>query len=116
MDVTIASFQEQFPEFGDTPDATITRAIEKALVIHSRVVLATLYLTAHFVKIAQLTADNKVPSTEVKSRGVGPLQASYLTQAEDGSEAFFTTTSYGRQFLALEKRTKRAQIGATVVG
>ena len=112
--VTVSAFQTQFPEFTESA-ADVQQALDEALLIHSIRALATYFCAAHLLVFDQKVAAGTVPTTEISQRGAGPLSARYLTQAESGKEAFFTSTSYGRRFLTLEKRSARASIGAMVV-
>ena len=113
---TVVEFREQFPEFvaADYPDATVERFIEVAAFIHNVRQIAHLYLTAHLLKLEDGRDAGAAASSEVQSEGAGPLRVTYKTQAEDGDEAFYTRTEYGRTFLTMEKRTPRAIIGAVV--
>ena len=112
--VTVSAFRTQFPEFTES-DVNVRKALDEALLIHSIRALATYFCAAHLLVFDQKVAAGTVPTTEISQRGAGPLSAQYLTQAESGKEAFFTSTSYGRRFLTLEKRSARASIGAMVV-
>ena len=121
-EATLAGFRAQFPEFGPVdggdpliPDARVSAALEEAALIHSHRPLGTLLVAAHLVEIGRGTAGSALPG-EVTSVGSGPLRTSMKTQAETGSEAFFTRTEYGRRFLVLEKRTARFAVAARMVG
>ena len=114
MTADLASFRAEFPEFSTTSDDAVNRFLALAKLIHTVREAATLYCTAHLLKLEQSREAGNVTSAEISSRGVGPMNASYLTQAETGRESFFTSTSYGKIFLTLEKRSARASIGAFV--
>ena len=116
MAVDIASFKARFAEFSQDPDNSIQLVLDEAVQIHNIRELATLFCAAHLLVQNKGVDSGVIPSTEVTQRKVGPLGTSYITQAERGREAFFTTTSYGRRFLTLEKRSARASIGAIVAG
>ena len=116
--VTVAQFRTQFADDAtllSSSDAQIQRALDEALLIHRVQPLATLFCAAHIRTLDKAAADGKTTSPEVSQRRAGPLSATYLTQAEENREAFFTSTSYGKRFLNLEKRSARAGIGAMVV-
>ena len=115
---TLEKFRDQFPEFPDTvaSDAVVELALATAKVLHAVRELATLYLTAHLVVLAQDVDSGTVRNTEATERKVGPLMVRYITQAETGDEAFYTSTVYGKLFTTLEKRSPRVAIGARVVG
>ena len=95
-----------------------TRIVE-ALQIHRWKELAVLYCTAHLLTLdTENAAAHDGGSGVVDSEALGPKKVSYVTQAsaEDTARAaFFSTTSYGRRFLALEEATPRARFGAMVV-
>ena len=118
MAADLAGFREQFPEFtaDAAADAAVNRALAEAKLIHDRNSLATLFLTAHFVSLDNGTKGVGAGAGEAKAEKAGPLSVSYKTQADRGRDAAFTSTSYGRRFLTLEKRTPRWAIGAGVVG
>lgn len=113
MAADLAAFRAQFPELSEQihPDAAVERALAEAAQIHSVNDLATLYVTAHL--LAQPASAGQ--RGEIVESKVGPATSKYRPQAESGWEAFFTSTSYGRRFLILERRTPRTAIGARVV-
>ena len=113
---TLQAFRDQFPEFEDTENEAVDKVLVEALLIHDIRLLATLYCAAHLLAQDQAIAAGKTTSPEVKSRKADTLSASYVVQAETGAEAFFTSTSYGKRFLTLEKRSPRKIIGAFVAG
>ena len=113
MAADLAAFRTQFPELADSiyPDAAVELALAEALQIHSANELATLYLTAHLLA----SPASKPTRGEITESKVGPATSKYRTQADEGWQTFFTTTSYGKRFLLLEQRTPRTAIGALVV-
>ena len=115
MVATLADFREQFPEFQSTSDDVINRALNEALHIHSRRTIATLFCTAHILSLEEIRAGGGEISPEKTGASAGSLSVNYKTQADEGWEAFFTSTSYGKHFLILEKRNARTAIGAFVV-
>ena len=120
-EVTAAEFREHFPPpaFESIPDALVETRIVEALRIHRWSELAVLYCTAHLLTLdAENVAAHDGGSGVVDSEALGPKQVSYVTQASaeaTARAAFFSTTSYGRRFLALEEATPRARFGAMVV-
>ncbi len=112
---TKAEFRAQFPDI-TLEDAVLDRLIAEAVQIHSVRKLATLYVVAHLWQLEELETTGEGVRGERKSEAAGPLKASYVTQAENGAEAFFTTTKYGRRFLALERRSAPLVVTARVVG
>ncbi|MDE2848220.1 MAG: DUF4054 domain-containing protein [Gemmatimonadota bacterium] len=115
---TRAEFREQFPSVDSAAlsDDDLDRLIAEAVQIHSVRKLATLYLVAHLYELERQASGGTVTKGEVKSEGVGPIRVSYVTQAQDGQESFFTSTRYGQRFLALERRTPSLIATARVVG
>ena len=114
--VTVGEFRTQFPEFAGVADETIMAVLPEATAIHGRLKIATLFCAAHLITLNQNIAQGITTSPEKTGAGAGSLSVSYMTQAESGREAFFTSTSYGQRFLNLEKRYPRTGIGAMVVG
>ena len=117
-EATLKGFREQFPEFptNKVEDSAIERVLEEALELHSLSKRATLFCAAHLLTLETDRAAGLNRRGEIASGGAGPLRASYRTQADNGWEAFFTRTEYGRRFLILEQRTPGFAIGARVVG
>ena len=112
---TLADFRRQFPEFSETSDESVERALDEALHIHSSRILATIFCAAHLLTLDATAEGGVQTSPEKKGAGAGSLRVDYVTQAENGKEAFFTSTNYGKRFLTLEKRNPRTGIGAMVV-
>lgn len=100
-----SAFTSTFPELSFTADE-ISNALDRAYEMHSRFPTAVLYLAAHLLVIGEEhTGKPDGGSGEVTAEtSVGSKRAEYAAMAESGREAFFTRTSYGRHFLALEKR------------
>ena len=115
--MTVAQVRARFPEFGatDFPDSDVQSEIAAGQELHSEDTEAALFVVAHLLALREeRTAEPDGGSGEVVSDGVGPRQASYMSQASNGHEVFFSTTSYGRTFLALERRTARRAVGFIV--
>ena len=115
MTANLAGFRARFPEFSSSVDASVNFALAEAREIHNRSTLATLFLTAHLLSIDSSAKGVGAGSGEGTMKKAGPLSATYITQAERGREAAFTTSSYGKRFLVLEQRSPRSAIGAMVV-
>ena len=117
--VTLASFREMDADlwrdaFASTGDATVEAALEVAATIHAVSDFATLYLTAHL--LTQLSQTVGSESGEVTAQHAGPLFAAYKSQAERHRDTFFTTSIYGKTYLALAQTAPRSAIGAFVAG
>lgn len=117
MAVSLADFRSRFPEFESTADAAVEARLAEAAEIHSVRASATLYCCAHLLSLASdTTTQPDAGAGEVASEGIGQERITYRTQAEDGWEAFFSTTRYGRTFLLLERRTPSIAMAARVIG
>ena len=124
-EATLAGFREEFEEFStdsQATDAQINRALAKGKRVHTVDPLATLYASAHYLRLALDRAEGVEQSGEIISEQIGPLRTTYQVQAvstpgSTGSpQAFFTATSYGREYLSLQRARPRSNIGARVVG
>lgn len=107
MTADLAGFRARFPEFDAVADDRVILFIDDALEIHAQCEKATLYLAAHLLASAPqegVIASDDGGSGEVSSMSNGGESISYKTQANTGAETFFTTTSYGRTFLTMERR------------
>jgi len=105
---TLAEFREAFPELSARPDDAVVRALQVAQAIHCLRHIATLYCAAHLLVVADDIIQPDGGQAEATERGMGQLTTKYQAQAERGRESFFTTSSYGRQFLTLERRSSYA--------
>ena len=118
--VELQDFRDEFPEFSAVPAATVKRKIAHALELSAVSRRATLLLAAHLV--AEMSATTEAGSVDagagvVTSESVGPYKTEYLTQADDDPDRVpFTTTVYGRQFLALESRSPAFVVSARNYG
>lgn len=103
----LPDFRIRFQEFVSETNERVTLYLIDALTIFSGCKTATLYLAAHL-----LTLDNDAGvggsgasvdggGGETTSETVGAESVSLMSQAERGSETFYTTTAYGRRYLAL---------------
>ena len=127
--LTTDNFRTNFPElvgdFAAGDNSTIERVIYQACQFHRYSPQATHYCAAHLLSL--FNRAESVASTdsiedivgggagEVKKDQIGPMMNEYMTQAEKGRETFFTSTSYGRHFLALEKRTGQYVLGGILI-
>ena len=120
-----AAFRAQFPTaFPNATDADIDGALAEAELLHSIRELATLYCAAHLLALDTENfdaLDNRIDKPDggsgiVTAETIGPRRIEYLSVAGASErDAFFASTTYGRRFLALERRSPRASIGAVVV-
>ena len=113
MEATLAEFRRRFSEFDKTDDVEIEFALEEAKMLHNVRPLATLLACAHLLKISE--GDPLGSTGEIRHSQAGSAIVSYAVQAERGREAFWTSTTYGRRFLMLERRSHRTGAGSVVV-
>ena len=122
MALSVADFREQFPApaFEQASADAITRAVCDALLLHSINEIVTLYCAAHLLALKAEYVDDLGRTVDtpdggsgvVKSEKIGPRQIQYMTMAgDDERRVFYSTTPYGRMFLALEARVPRAAFG-----
>ena len=106
-DLTATEIKAMFPELAKKSDSEVNMAIGEAYELSDVSRRATAFLAAHLCAVT--TEGNALDGGlgEVSGEQLGPQRISYKTQAETGKEAFFTSTKYGRRFLALEKRAPR---------
>lgn len=116
MAADLATFKAKFPIFA-LADAVIESALAEAVIFHDVNETATLYCAAHLLALdSENTGKPDGGSGVVESEKIGPLSRNYKNQDEEERDVFFVTTSYGRRFLAIERRTPRSAIGAIVIG
>ena len=122
MALTVEDFREQFPApaFEQASVADIERSLSDANLLHSINKTATLYCAAHLLALEGEYVDElgrraDTPdggSGVVQSEKVGPRQIQYMTMAgDDERRVFYSTTVYGRRFLAIEARVPRVAFG-----
>ena len=124
--ITAANFKTNFSElnFEGVDDATVDRFLYQARQFHKYSGQATQYCAAHLFSLWRLSkanAEAEAPTVdggggEVTKDQIGSQIQEYKTQAEKGREVFFSTTSYGRHFLVLEKRTPQYVLGGILIG
>jgi len=105
----LTDFRSRFPEFDSTSDSVVELAIGDALNIYNLCDHGVLYLTAH---ILSLHSDSGVGGSgasvdggegETTSESVGGVSASFKSMADRGDDTFYTSTAYGRMFMALKR-------------
>ena len=107
----LVQFRARFPEFDDVADSVVLVAIDEALHIFALCDLPVIWLTAHLLAIDSDSGAGSGGASvdggegETTSESVGGVSASFKTQADKGSDTFYTSTAYGRRFLALRKTT-----------
>jgi hypothetical protein len=107
----LAQFRARFPEFDDVADSIVLATIDEALHIFALCDLPVIWLTAHLLAIDNDSGAGSGGAPvdggegETISESVGGVSASFKSMADKGSDSFYTTTAYGRRFLALRKTT-----------
>lgn len=103
--MSLQAFRARFTEFASTADAVIEDALSEASYHHSATELGQLLVTAHLLALQALDAStgDDVASGEVVSLSVAGQSVTYSPQSEQGRDAFYTGTAYGRRYLALLK-------------
>ncbi len=116
MALIVQTFRARFPEYSDTaifPDSYVQTFIDDALEdvdqtkfktsIADRI---TAYLAAHYLTVGESSKNgNTGTSAPIASQSVGEVSVSYaVNNAEKGSDAYFNSTTYGQQYLALLRR------------
>ena len=117
---TLADFRARFPEFSATSDAAASLAIDDAKRHHALTAVGWLLCAAHLLALRSDTASvggYDGGAGEVITETMGPRTVEYVPMAgEDPNRVFYTSTRYGREFLAVEARTPRRRISAVAVG
>lgn len=112
---TLAEFRATFASHGAT-DETITAAIDVAYSIYALSKRACLHLAAHIIELATAhTGEVDGGAGEVVSETIGQKKTEFQQQAMDAGEAFYTTSKYGRLFLAI-KKARPSGMGMRVFG
>ena len=96
MAINATDFQADFPGVSTDVDA-INAALAEAQPIFSTTELGVFLLAAHLLTIASGFEQ------EATVERAGQQWVTLVAQAESGEEAFFTSTIYGRRFLAHRK-------------
>ena len=111
-------FRAQFPEFSETEDDKVNFALSLAKQFNNKSKRLILYAAAHLLAgkyIEPSSPGMDGGAGELMKYALGPKAQEFKTMADDGSEVFFTTTSYGRIFLTLEKRNLNTTLGGIKV-
>ena len=109
----LPDFRTRFPEFQSESDERVTLYLDDAIIIFSGCKTATQYLAAHLLTLDNANELGRSGGTvdggsgESVSETVGAESVSLMAQAERGSETFYSSTPYGRRFLALKKSCPR---------
>lgn len=113
MTVTVASFKVRFPEFSSESDTRIQLFLDDAVVVLNEAYwgvkydLGLNYYTAHSLALAnKATASGGSGSSggggAISSRSVDGTSVSYATMTPNsGTEAYYSQTSYGREYWML---------------
>lgn len=116
MATTVADFRTRFPEFSDDtdfPDARVQLFLDDAANCYmgttesrwcDKYDFAQAYLAAHLLKIgtdqeAGASSANSGPINSKSAGGVSVTRTSSDMSNVSGTEAWISTTSYGRQYL-----------------
>ena len=118
--VTVDNFKANFTELTGLTDTEIERILYQALQLHKHSPQATQYCAAHLYVLLKKSEAANDPidggGGEVAKDQIGAQVQEYRVMAEKGREVFFSTTSYGRHFLTLEKRTPQYVFGGVFIG
>ena len=95
MAINAADFKAAYPAFNSTQDSEVNAALAEAQDLFRTTERGVFLLTAHLLTI---NADGF--DAETTAERVGEQAVSVKAQAETGRDAFYTSTLYGRRFLA----------------
>jgi hypothetical protein len=122
----ISAFRELFPlpQFDWVSDALLGIYYDQALHIFSKCNYAMLYLVAHLLAIDN---ENNIAegdsgagmdggNGENMQEKVGEIQVMMKTMADSGLDTYYTSTSYGRRYLAFKKACPSYAVSARVAG
>jgi len=116
----LIQFRAKFPEFDSVADSLVLGSIDEALHVFALCDLPVLWLTAHLLAVdCDSGAGSGGASVdggegETTSESVGGVSASFKSMADTGSDPYYTSTAYGRRFLALRKTTPGYAISVRV--
>lgn len=102
----LSLFREYFPEFDSEPDGKVLRYLNLALSIHAICQDATIYLAAHFITLDNASGVGGSGGSvdgglgEKTSERAKNVAATYKAQAMNDGDSFYTTTPYGRMYIA----------------
>lgn len=117
----LPDFRQEFQELNGKSNDDVTRALDLALMVHNVRAKAVLYLAAHFLATAQGRIDAAgnivTDGGGLIKTGEGMAGQTVRFENPDATQrsAILSGTSYGRQFLILE-RGSVAAFGARVYG
>ena len=115
MAVTPTTFKVRFPEFASETDARIQLFLDDAVLILNEAYwdvkydLGVNYYTAHKLALANKTeasggSGSSGGGGRVSGKAVDGVSISYAVfTPDDGTEAYFAQTAYGREYWALMK-------------
>ena len=121
FDEFLPQFRTLFPEFDSVPDATVEIYYNQALTIWGVCGNALLYLVAHLIALDQSNGIGTTGATvdggngEHTSEKIGDIEVALKTMADSGLETYYTSTPYGRRFLAFKKACPSYRFSARVM-
>ena len=107
MAITAADFKAAYPSFASTSDDDVTSALAEARDLFSATERGVFLLAAHLLTIIADGFDS-----EATVERAGEQWVTLVAQASAGGEAFYTSTTYGRRFLAHKKARPVAPVYA----
>lgn len=108
--MAIAEFRRRFSEFALLSDELVEDALEEAATHHTATQLGTLLVAAHLLDLHRQT-ERPAVAGEITKISLAGQSVESLAQAEQGRESFYTTTDYGRRYLALQKSRAVGAVG-----
>lgn len=112
MTITPESFSLRYPEFSCVTDERIQLFIDDAVIVlnedywGNKYDLGLSYLTAHYLTIALRMEDGNTEdaASTISAKAVDGTSITYAVPViNDGSDAFYNSTPYGMQYLALRR-------------
>jgi len=115
-------FRSFFPEFAGISDAVVDAYLVDAGVIFCASQRAQVYLAAHLLVLDQASGVGQGGTGGVvdggdgehESEKVGEISVTVKTMAESNLDSFYTTTPYGRKFLAFKKASPSYRMSVRV--
>jgi len=108
---TTTDFKNRFTEFSAIPDARIQLFLDDSALIVSNNWgslrdLGILYLTAHYVAVANITDTGSTSSPKnIASKSVEGVSVTYgTTEATESKYSYYDSTSYGKRYLSLMRQ------------
>ena len=113
-EITAEQVRSEFPELSFTDDF-IQSQIDLAYRITNINRDATLYCVGHLLTISnERTGVQDGGFGEVVKEAQAGQEITYMAQARNEREVFFSTTSYGRMVLLLESRSPKRPVSVVV--